>query len=178
MVPAKGFLTSTILSYRPMRSTQIAPRSIRLRLATLAALIGLAACGGEPKTATEKAPPAAVNASPATSAFSASPLTPDPGGKVVTIELYSDAVGNYFKPAEVHVKAGDVIRYTLKVGVHNVHFLADSNAGRASYPQSPSDMLQLPGQTLDLAVKMPAGTYYFQCDPHAALGMKGHVIVE
>jgi len=27
-------------------------------------------------------------------------------------------------------------------------------------------------------VKMPAGSYYFQCDPHAALGMKGRLIVE
>jgi len=25
---------------------------------------------------------------------------------------------------------------------------------------------------------MPAGSYYFQCDPHAALGMKGRLIVE
>src|SRR5262249_30877998 len=131
------------------------------------------------KTATEKAPSAAAAApSASASAFSASPLAPDPGGKVVTVELYSDAVGNYFKPTDVHAKPGDVIRYTLKVGVHNVHFLADSNAGRSNYPQSPSDMLQLPGQTLDLAVKMPAGNYYFQCDPHAALGMKGHLIVE
>ena len=145
-------------------------------LACACALIALA-CGGEPKPSVEKAPTAA-EAAPSAVAFSASPLTPDPGGKVVTVELYSDAVGNYFKPAEVHAKAGDVIRYTLKVGVHNVHFLADSNAGRSSYPQSASDMLQLPGQTLDLAVKMPAGSYYFQCDPHAMLGMKGHLVVE
>ena len=144
-------------------------------LACAAALFGLA-CGGEQKSVAEKAPAAA--AAPSGVSFSTSPLTPDPGGKVVTVELYSDAVGNYFKPAEVHAKAGDVIRYTLKVGVHNVHFLADSNAGRSSYPQSPSDLLQLPGQTLDLAVKMPAGSYYFQCDPHAALGMKGHLIVQ
>jgi plastocyanin len=141
-----------------------------------AALAGFA-CGGEQKAATEKAP-AAGAAAPSAVAFSASPLTPDPGGKVVTVELYSDAVGNYFKPAEVHAKPGDVIRYTLKIGVHNVHFLADSNAGRSNYPPSPSDMLQLPGQTLDLAVKMPAGSYYFQCDPHAALGMKGRLIVQ
>ena len=141
-----------------------------------AGLLGLAACGGEQKTATEKAPPASASASAA--AFSASPLTPDPGGKVITVEIYSDGAGNYFKPAEVHAKAGDVIRYTLKVGVHNVHFLADSNAGRSGYPQSPSDLLQLPGQTLDLPVKLAPGTYYFQCDPHAMLGMKGHVIVE
>jgi len=27
-------------------------------------------------------------------------------------------------------------------------------------------------------VHLAPGTYYFQCDPHAALGMKGHLIVE
>jgi plastocyanin len=160
-----------------MRRTRIAFSFRRLQvIACAGALLGLA-CGGEQKAATEKAPPAAATA-PSATAFSASPLTPDPGGKVVTVELYSDAVGNYFKPAEVHAKPGDVIRYTLKVGVHNVHFVADSNAGRSNYPQSPSDMLQLPGQTLDLAVKMPPGSYYFQCDPHAALGMKGRLIVQ
>jgi plastocyanin len=157
-------------------SSRIARRSLAASAAV--ALIGIVACGGE-KPATDKSPPPAA-AAPVSDAgaYSANPLTPDPGGKVVVVELYSDAVGNYFKPAEVHAKRGDVIRYTLKVGVHNVHFLADSNAGRSSYPQSPSDLLQLPGQTLDLAVKLPAGSYYFQCDPHAALGMKGRLIVE
>jgi len=114
----------------------------------------------------------------ATPGWGASSIAPDPGGKVITVELYTDGDGNYFKPAEVHAKRGDVIRYTLKVGVHNIHFLADSNSGRSAYPQAPSDFLQLPGQTWDLAVKMPSGSYYFQCDPHSALGMKGHVIVE
>ena len=146
-------------------------------IVVLAAPLVAIACGGEHKPLAEKNPTSA-SAPPSAIAFSTSPLTPDPGGKIVTVELYSDAVGNYFKPAEVRVKPGDVVRYTLKVGVHNVHFLADSNAGRSSYPQSPSDLLQLPGQTLDLAVKMPRGSYYFQCDPHAALGMKGHLIVE
>ena len=160
-----------------MRSNLVVGRARGHQAFICAATLVALGCGGDQKAATEKPPTAAV-AAPSAVAFSASPLTPDPGGKVVTVELYSDAVGNYFKPAEVHAKAGDVVRYTLKVGVHNVHFLADSNAGRSSYPQSASDMLQLPGQTLDLAVKMPAGSYYFQCDPHAALGMKGHLIVE
>ncbi len=40
-----------------------------------------------------------------------------------------------------------------------------------------SELLQLPGQTVDLPVAFPPGTYYFQCDPHAALGMRGHLIV-
>ncbi|MFL5576746.1 MAG: plastocyanin/azurin family copper-binding protein [Gemmatimonadaceae bacterium] len=39
-------------------------------------------------------------------------------------------------------------------------------------------MLQLPGQTIDVKVNWAPGTHYFQCDPHAALGMVGHVKVE
>lgn len=34
---------------------------------------------------------------------------------------------------------------------------------------------KLPRQTLDIPVKFPEGRYYFQCDPHAVLGMKGHL---
>lgn len=71
-----------------------------------------------------------------------------------------------------------MVRYTLKVGVHNVHFLADSNVGKTGYPQTPSDFLQLPGQTYDVKVTMAPGTYYFQCDPHAALGMHGYLTVK
>jgi plastocyanin len=141
--------------------------------AAITAFAALAACRGEQTPATQQ-----PSAPAAPAAAASGPLTPDPGGKIVTVELYTDANGNYFKPAEVHAKRGDVVRYTLKVGVHNVHFLADSNAGRSGFPQAPSDFLQLPGQTYDVAVKMPVGSYYFQCDPHAALGMKGHLIVE
>lgn len=147
---------------------------IRYSVALTVALL-LTACSGE-KSATKATAPSAPSASSA--AVAAGPQTPDPGGKIVTVDLYSDANGNYFKPSEVHVKRGDVVRYTLKVGAHNVHFLADSNAGKSGYPQAPSDVLQLPGQTYDVLVHMTPGTYYFQCDPHAALGMKGHLIVE
>jgi plastocyanin len=143
----------------------------------LAALAGLSACGGgDQKAAPDKS--AATITPPSASAATGVPITPDPGGKIIVVELTTDDVGSYFKPAEVHAKRGDVVRYTLKVGVHNIHFLPDSNAGRSGYPEAPTDMLQLPGQTWDVAVKMPAGSYYFQCDPHAALGMKGKLIVE
>ena len=40
------------------------------------------------------------------------------------------------------------------------------------------DMMQLPGQTYDVKVTWAPGTYYYQCDPHALLGMKGHLKVE
>jgi plastocyanin len=109
-------------------------------------------------------------------ATNASP-TVAPTGKTVTVELNSDANGNYFKPATFEVHRGDVVRFILKSGVHNVHFLPDSNAGKSNLPPA-SDMLQLPEQTLDVPVNFEAGTYYFQCDPHAALGMTGHMKVE
>lgn len=97
-------------------------------------------------------------------------------GKVIVVEAYSDAQGNYFKPNEITAKPGDIVRFTLKAGVHNVNFLADSNPGAAGLPHA-SDMLQLPDQTYDVNVTFAKGRYYFQCDPHALLGMKGHLTV-
>ena len=145
--------------------------SIRRSLVACAVLVA-AACNGE------KQPPAVADtASKQPAAQTAGPLTPGPGGKVIEVTMVSDGEGNYFKPKEVHANRGDVIRFTLKVGVHNVHFLADSNAGKSGFPTSPSEFLQLPGQTYDVAASMSPGTYYFQCDPHAALGMNGHLIV-
>lgn len=142
------------------------------------ALAGLAACGGEPKPAEQPSGTAKDSGAANAAATAGGPFTPDPGGRVVAVDLVTDGVGNYFEPAEVHVKPGDVVRFNLKVGVHNIHFVADSNAGKSGYPQTASDFLQLPGQSWDLLVHLPKGSYYFQCDPHMALGMKGHLIVE
>lgn len=148
--------------------------------ATLLALAALAACGGggDSRPAEQSSAAPTATPTPAASSITGGPFTPDAGGKLVGVDLTTDAAGNSFTPSEIHVKPGDVVRFNLKVGVHNVHFLADSNAGRTGYPQAPSDFLQMPGQTWDLLVHLPKGTYYFQCDPHAALGMKGHLIVE
>jgi plastocyanin len=98
-------------------------------------------------------------------------------GKVIVVEAYSDEKGNYFKPADFEAHRGDIIRFTLKSGVHNVNFLPDSNAGKTGLPPA-SDMLQLPDQTFDVPVTFAEGRYYYQCDPHVALGMKGHIKVE
>lgn len=137
--------------------------------------ITVVACGGEKKAAdTAAATPAPAQTPPT----AAGPQTPDPGGKVITVNLITDEKGNYFEPKEVEAHKGDVIRYTLKAGVHNIHFLADSNVGKSGFPTAASDLLQLPGQTYDVKVSFPKGKYYFQCDPHAALGMVGRLEVE
>ena len=137
----------------------------------------LAACSGEKKTETTDAPQSpAATAEPA-SGFGEN-LTPDAGGKIITVDMLTDDQGNNrFDPADFEAHQGDVIRFTLKTGVHNVHFLPDSNTVKEGLPPA-SQLLQLPGQTLDLKVTLPEGKYYLQCDPHAALGMKAKLEVE
>jgi plastocyanin len=130
----------------------------------ICATLVISACGKEASSPGAGAPAASQEKAAAT-------------GKTIVVELYSDATGNYFKPNEIVAKKGDIIRYTLKMGVHNVHFLPDSNAGKKGLPPA-SDMLQLPDQTYDLPVTFEEGRYYFQCDPHALLGMKGHLTVK
>ena len=98
-------------------------------------------------------------------------------GKAIVVTLTSDATGNSFTPNEIVASVGDTVRFTIGVGVHNVNFLPDSNPGKTGLPKA-SDMLQLPGQTYDLPVTMASGRYYFQCDPHVLLGMKGHLTVK
>ncbi|HEX5831273.1 MAG TPA: plastocyanin/azurin family copper-binding protein [Gemmatimonadaceae bacterium] len=139
----------------------------------LGASLLLPACNGGDQPADHSAPTTPAASAGATPSGRA---TPDAGGKVVTVEMITDENGNYFKPADFEVRKGDVIRYTLAQGVHNVHFVADSNPTMQNPPPA-SQMLQLPGQTTDVKVEWEPGRYYYQCDPHALLGMVGHVTV-
>ena len=126
-----------------------------------------AACGGA------KEPGAAGGAADA----GAGAPTVAATGKVITVMMITDEKSSRFEPSEIEAQRGDVLRFTVGVGVHNVHFLPDSNPGIPDLPPA-SELLQLPGQTLDIPVDFPGGkTIYFQCDPHAALGMRGHLKV-
>jgi plastocyanin len=141
------------------------------------ALLFLAACGGAERGTTDTT--AAAPATPATPAAPApgGAVTPAPGGQIITVEMETQPDGsNVFEPSTVEAKQGDVLRYVLVSGVHNVHFLPDSNPGKANLPPA-SALLQLPGQTHDIKVEMAPGSYYFQCDPHALLGMIGRLTV-
>ena len=145
---------------------------VRLVATPTATLLLLAACGGERTPS-----PNSSSASPPSSAPPSNTTSVAPTGKVITIEMVTDETGNYFKPKTVDASRGDVLKFVLTSGVHNVHFLADSNAGVPNLP-APTGFAQLPGQAFDVMVTMEAGrSYYFQCDPHALLGMIGHVNV-
>ena len=144
------------------------------KASALAAVAVLTACSGEKKEGEEhKAAEQPAGTAPAAGA----PSDVKPTGKSFVVELFSDEKGNYFKPNKLEVHRGDRIVFTLSSGVHNVHFLPDSNPGKQGLPPA-SDMLQLPGQTYELLVGFAPGKYYFQCDPHALLGMIGHLEVE
>ncbi len=138
-------------------------------------LLALGACAtGDAQT---DADAAASSASTAATSPTGGKLTPDPDGKVITVEMETDAQGNnVFRPATIEARRGDVIRYVLVAGVHNAHFLPDSNPNRKGLPEE-EPLLQLPGQTHDVKILFDPGTYYFHCDPHALLGMIGHVNV-
>ena len=118
--------------------------------------------------------PAGEEASSPASATSSGPAA---DGKTIEVKLITDGTGNRFEPNKIEAHQGDLIKFVLEVGVHNVHFLPDSNPGKTGLPPA-SEMLQLPGQTYELPITLKPGHYYFQCDPHAALGMIGHLEVE
>lgn len=138
---------------------------------TFCSALVVAGCKAEKHEESENAPtPGAAPGAPAATGAAAT-------GDTIRIELYSDGAGNYYKPNKIEAKPGDVLRFVLKSGVHNVNFLPDSNTIKTGLPPA-SELLQLPDQTYDLVVSLQPGKYYFQCDPHAALGMKGYLEVE
>jgi plastocyanin len=104
-----------------------------------------------------------------------------PASRVIAVQMFTDARGSYYEPSRVEAGKGDIVRFTLKSGVHNVRFHRGSHASAshgtaADLPQA-SELLQLPEQTWDYHVTVDSGEYHFHCDPHAELGMEGRLIV-
>ena len=103
------------------------------------------------------------------------PLTRPP--KVIRVQLVKDAKDRmYFSPSEISAHAGDTLRFVEVRGKHNVDFVADSNHSASNLP-SVTALLEKPGETVDVVVRMAPGRYFFQCDPHAMLGMTGRLTV-
>ena len=145
-------------------------------------LVGLlafaAACGGDKKTDdTGSAAPAGNNG--ATSTAAAPAAAPAATGKTIEVKMVTTNGGaaGQFQPAEITAHQGDVIHFvTDGVTQHNVDFPAAENPSGAQLPQVSPYLAA--GQTHDVQVSMAPGTYHFQCDPHAAMGMKGTLTVQ
>jgi plastocyanin len=139
----------------------------------LAVSLALAACGGGDQQHAADT----LHAAPAGGSQPSGPLQPDAGGRVIEVDmLTNDAGDNIFEPADFEASRGDVLRFKLVNGVHNAHFLPDSAPPGQNLPPA-GPLLQLPGQTYDVKVDWEQGRYFYQCDPHALLGMVGWVTV-
>jgi plastocyanin len=84
--------------------------------------------------------------------------------------------GGRFEPDLITVSSGEVVRFVNVSNVHNVAFPRHLNPEAGVLPAA-SPYLVSPGQTWELRVDLEPGTYHFQCDPHAADGMIGTLVV-
>ena len=98
-------------------------------------------------------------------------------GRIVTILMTHDSAGMRFSPSTIVAHSGDTLHFVNGVGRHDVDFVADSNPRNVVLPKT-TPLLEKAGATLDISVNLPPGRYYIQCDPHAEMGMVGHLIVE
>jgi plastocyanin len=165
------------------------------KLATLAGLGLLMACGGEKKTTTDSAAtastPTPANASASTTSSSSGGSPAPITGQTVEIKMLQDAQGNYhFEPADVTIKPGDGVKFIMvSGGPHNVAFdpaqippaakaqLSANMQQQVSELSSP--MMMNPNETYTISFgNMPAGKYEFHCTPHLAMGMKGTITVQ
>lgn len=167
-----------------------------MRVATIAAglAVMLAACGGEKKapaaegSAMNPAPAAEAAPAPAAPAAEAAPATT---GATVDVSMVLEGTAYKYVPAEITVKAGDVIKFkNVSGGPHNVAFKAGAiPAGAESAIDAALGANKMGPLTGSLIVEQdgvftlgtsgfPAGKYDFACTPHEALGMKGKLTVQ
>ena len=86
---------------------------------------------------------------------------------------YNVTVSNYqFSPKELTITVGDQVIWTNTGGSHNV------NGTQTTFPNNPDSFGNDVGTDWTFnRTFMVAGTYDYQCDPHAAFGMVGKIIV-
>ena len=112
-------------------------------------------------------------------------------GTTHEVKMVGDAKGYRFEPANITVKAGDGIKFTVvSGGPHNVAFdpatvpadvkaQLDANMGAEKMGELSSAMKMNAGEAITISfANIKAGTYPFNCTPHLAMGMKGVITVQ
>ena len=129
---------------------------------------------------------AAAGGASMTGTATAAPAT----GQTHEVKMVGDEKGYRFEPANLTVKAGDAVKFTMvSGGPHNVAFEEASipAAGKAQLtanipnPAAPltSQMLLNPNEAVTVSfANVAAGTYNYNCTPHLAMGMKGVITVQ
>ena len=99
---------------------------------------------------------------------------------VIKLVLNPGPVPYAFEPAITNAQPGDTLRFTEASGaLHNVRFTKQAPGAKLGAAAT-TPYLTKKGETIDMVVdqRFTAGTYEFVCDPHAAIGMKGTLIVK
>src|ERR1051325_1683137 len=155
-------------------------------LVLVAAAVALSACGGgETKSAdTSAAAQPAASGTGTTGTAAAAPVT----GKWVEVKMIGDEKGYKFDPADITIKAGDGVRWTMVTGApHNVSFqnVAADARGQlsANMPNQLSDltspMLLNANEKYEVSFAgVKPGKYDYVCQPHLATNMKGSITVQ
>jgi plastocyanin len=77
-----------------------------------------------------------------------------------------------FTPSQLTITAGDKVIWQNSAGSHNV------NGTKTTFPSNPESFGNNVGSTWTYEFTFnTAGTYDYQCDPHASMGMTGRVVV-
>jgi plastocyanin len=169
-------------------------------IALAASAIVLGACAGGDKGAGDTtavavdssaaapapAPPAPSAAAPAGGTAAMAPIT----GTTHEVKMIGDAQGYRFDPANITLKAGDGIKFTVvSGGPHNVAFdpatvptdvqgQLDANISE-KMGQLSSALKTNAGESVTVSfANIKPGKYPFHCTPHLALGMKGEITVQ
>ena len=160
-------------------------------LALIAGAMAIVACGGGEKTATTTtttdtaaATATTTATTTATSSAAMAPIT----GTVHEVRMIGDGTTYKFDPAETELKPGDGVKFIMvSGGPHNVAFIDTPAAAQgqlsANMPNQmkelTSPMMMTANETYTVSfANVPAGTYNFHCEPHAAMGMKGKITVQ
>jgi plastocyanin len=161
------------------------------RMALVASAVVLGACSGGDKSGTTSdtattAAPTTNTAAPATGTVAKAPAT----GKTWEVKMIGDGTTYKFEPADITIKAGDNVRWTMVTGgPHNVAF-DPATINPAAKPQLMANMdnqmselsgpmLQGANETYDISfANVPPGKYDYHCTPHLAMGMKGSITVK
>jgi plastocyanin len=161
------------------------------KLAIMASVVVLGACGGGDNSATTTdsaatATPTPSTATPTTGAVAKAPAT----GKVHEVKMIGDGTTYKFEPADITIKAGDAIKWTMVSGApHNVAF-DPATLAAAAKPQLTANMdnqmselsgplLQNAGEVYEISfANVPPGKYDYFCTPHLAMNMRGTITVQ
>jgi plastocyanin len=163
-----------------------------LGIAVVSSVLVLGACSGGGE---QKADSAATPAPDTTAQAATTPAAPAGAAAAITgttheVKMVGDEKGYRFEPADITIKAGDGIKFTMvSGGPHNVAFDPATIPADVK-PQLSANMPNQQGELSSPLFSNPnenyiisfanvkPGQYPFHCTPHLAMGMKGTITVQ